>query len=242
MEGAKVENYFHRKRIMDYRYVITLAGILLGICMIIVVARLIVNSQENKGSVPAMSKAVFFIPGGDSFNPSEQQILEMLIGQYGGEEPINTETGDVEYLFYHCLKNYFIRDDYKPDKVDLMELENLIQARDDIFVLEQVVDLSKMSLDARDLMIYIDKRIYELCGLSVTFTVDNHIEQIQEASGSILYQLNEQSLQSTFQLQALLVVMLINSILIAICIVISRKNKLFIKEVDFGGFDEKEYA
>ncbi len=241
-----MENYFHKKQIMDYRYVFTLVGILLGICMIVIIARFIVNSQENResfpqGDIPVMSKEVFF-PGGDSLNSSEQLILEMLIGRYGGEEPTNTETGNVEYLFYHCLKNYFIRDDYKPDKVALMKLENLIQARDDIFMLEQAVELSKMSLDARDLMIYIDKQIYELCGLSVTFTADNQIEQIRDTSGSILYQVDEQSLQSTFQLKALLVVMLVNSVLMAICIAISRKNKLFIKDVDFGGFDEKEYA
>ncbi len=236
-----MENYFHRKRMVDYRYVITLAGILLGICMIVIVARLIVNSQENKGSIPVMSEVVLFSRA-EGFNPSEQLILEMLVRQYGGMEPSNTETGNAEYLYYHSLKDYFSRCDYKPDKTDLMELENLVQAREDIFVIEQELNLSKMSLDARDLMIYIDKRIYELCGLSVIFTADNQIEQIEEVSGSILYQLAVQPQQSPFQLKALLVVMLIIVILIVLCIAISRKNKLFIKEVDFGGFDEKEYA
>lgn len=235
-----MEHYNHKKRPMDYRYVITLAGFLLGICIIVIVARLIVNSQENRASIPAVSTSVI-LSGEEGFNSSEQRILEMLVRQYG-EVPYNTGGWNTEYLYYQCLKNYFSRCDYKPDNACLMELENLIQARDDIFVLEQEVELSKMSLDARNLMIYIDKRIYELCGLSVSFTADHQIEQIEEASGSILYRLAEQPQQSSFQLKALLFVILVILMLMVICIVISRKSRLFMKEVDLGGFDEKEYA
>lgn len=236
-----MEHYNHKKRLMDYRYVITLAGILLGICIIVVIARSIVNNQENRASIPVMSASLIF-SGKEGFNSSEQRILEMLVRQYGGEEPNNTGTWNTEYLYYHSLKIYFSRCDYRPDTTCLMELENLIQARDDIFVLEQEVDLSKMSLDARNLMVYIYKRIYELCGLSVSFTADHQIEQIEEGSGSILYRPAEQPQQSSFQLKTLLFVILINLMLMALCIVISRKSRLFMKEVDLGGFDEKEYA
>ncbi len=236
-----MENYFQRKQFIDYRYFVILGGILLCICMIVIVARAIVNNQESKESIPAVSKTVFYSET-EGFNPSEQRILEMLLRQYGGTEPSSIETGLTEYLYYDCLRDYFCRYDYQPGKTDMMELENLIQARDDIFGLEQEVNLGKMSLDARDLIIYIDKRIYELCGLSITFTAGNQIEQIWEASGNTLYQLVEQPQQSTLQIDAILIVTISILLLFIICIAISRKNKIFVKEVDLSGFDEKEYA
>ncbi len=236
-----MENHFQRKQMIDYRYFITLIGILLGICMIIIVARLIVNDQESNKNIPVISKEVF-LSEAEGFNPLEQLILEMMVRQYGGAEPTNAENGNIEYLYYECLKECFSRCDYNPSKKDLMELENLIQARDDIIGLEQEVNLGKMSLDARDLMIYIDKRIYELCGMYIIFTADSQIEQIWEGSGVILYQQASKPQQSPFHLEALLIVMITIFVLMVICILVSRKNKIFIREVDFGGFDEKEYA
>ena len=189
-----------------------------------------------------MISQTFILPKMEGLNPSEKLILEMLVRQYDGVEPSNAAIGQTEYLYYDSLKDYFGNQDYKPGKMDMMELENLIQAKEDIFRLEHEASLDKMSLDARDLMLYIDQKIYEICGLSITFTTDSQIEQIRETSGRILYQLAEQTQQSSFHMGALLTVMITILLLLGICIAVSRKNRLFIKEVVFDGFDEKEYA
>jgi hypothetical protein len=188
---------------------------------------MIINQEESKESVPVISQALMLSETG-GYNTSERLVLTMLISQYGGTEPSRTWAGETEYLYYGYLKDYFGNQDYKPGKTDLMELENLIQAKEDIFRLEHEANLDKMSLDARNLMLYIDQQIYDICGLTITFTTDSQIKQIREASGRILYQLAEQPQQSMFHMGALIIVMIIILVLLGICIAVSRKNRLFV--------------
>ena len=231
----------YRKRRMDYRYLITLAGILLGIGMIIIIGRKVINHEESKESIPVISQTVI-LSEMEGFNISERLVLTMLIRQYGGSEPSLSWAGETEYLYYYYLKDYFSDQEYNPGKTDLMELENLIQAKEDIFRLEHEANPDKMSLDARELTLYIDQQIYNICGLSITFNVNNQIEQIKEVTGNILYQLSDQIEQDTIHMNTLIIVLITILILWGICIAVSRKNKLFVKEVAFDGFDEKEYA
>lgn len=237
-----MENSFQGKSIIDYRFFIITTGILISIFVFIIAARIAMDSDEDQTESIMGISNTSKIPDGKGLNESEQLILALLTRSNGGLEPAFGEEEHTEYDYYNYLKDYFTYSECMLSASELRQLEELIQERDEIFRLEQEKVVSKMSLDARELIIYIEERIYELCGLTITFTVDSQIERIEEHTGNIIYQLSVSPQQSTFHMDIFIIVLLSILVLLGICVAVARKNQLFIKEVKYGGFDEKEYA
>jgi hypothetical protein len=149
---------------------------------------------------------------------------------------------DIDTLYFKYLKEYLSSSGIDLDNGKADEIEDLIISRNKIMDLENADNLQEMSYDGSKITIYIYQQIYKLCGLELTFDTKTDIAQIVNPSGGVIYQKNNPVKQSGFHVDALVITLSSLILLFGICMVITRKNKLFIKGGRYDGFDEKKYA
>lgn len=140
------------------------------------------------------------------------------------------------------LAEYFEREDIVPDRELFSKLVRYIQGSQEILRFEQNRDIGRISVDARNMIMYFYRNIYELFGLDLSYGIDNNIESIYEKNGKAIYQKAAKESKLSINMEALAVTLLLLGSLAVLYIFIARRSRLHIKDGEYHGYDEKNYA
>lgn len=219
--------------------------VLITVCIVLVLvsiaacARKSVNSGSSL-SVPVISKNPELYKQ-DGLDVYELKTLNMLLEvmDLSGEEQ-QTE-GTQKSLHFNALKQYLEEVNGVVTPENISAAGDLAEDLKAVKLLEDKKEIRDMSLDGRSIASNIIREIFDLCGLSIDISINGEIEKIFNQNGKELYQ-RKQIEQGGFHIEAFIMVMGIIIVLIFTCIIIARKNRLYIKDVRYDGFDEKRFA
>ena len=151
------------------------------------------------------------------------------------------ENGKRKEVLYGLLLNKL------RDRITDMPDENLELLFNRVTHIQMILDQEKrgefmnMSLEGRQLILYIFNDIFELSGFQVTINLDGEIEKITDSMGVLMYS-HAQTDLSGIQGKELVIVLSIILLALLVCILIAKKNQLFRKEVAYDGLNKKQYA
>jgi len=195
---------------------------------------------QEEVSIPAFSNNIV-ISDEKELNTPEQEILSMLsssnmLPNYNNQE--NTTNS----IFYKTLQEYLSSSEVYLTSNKAHQIEDKIIDLQEIMSSEGETDFAIMSLEGKKVAIYISEQIYELCDLKLVLDMEGNIEEISESSGDIIYTKYTPVSQDGFQIKVLIIILASMTTLLSICIIIAKKNQLFMKEVVYDGFDEERFA
>lgn len=178
----------------------------------------------------------------ENYNEDELYILDML-----GKIPelINSSGSRiVNWSLEHKMRlaEYFEKEEIKLDEEKLAKLDEYIQGCKEILMLEQERDLGKISVDGRNMMIYLYKNIYKLFGLNISYDITQNIEEIYSENGTVIYRNTDEKVRQPVHMEVLIITLIILIIFICLCFYIARKNQIIVKDGEYNGYDEKKYA
>lgn len=194
-----------------------------------------VNSDKAKNNGYAVSEE----------NTSQILMKKQLINKLQSEiifDKKRQDSSKTYYIYTVYLKNHLSDTDLRLSEDTYQQLQKKTDELIRVIGIEKECDFNKMSLDTRAVSIDIAKKIYELCGLSLTTDMDGLIEQISDRSGNVLYDGMKELPVYHIQIYVLAAVLIIQLILLLIILVYVKKNHLFKKEDNFDEFNEKRYA
>lgn len=218
---------------------------LISVCVLffIVCIEIVAGSLGTKDdiSIPVIS-GNNEISENSELNESEKVILNMLSSRILLKDT-KSITADNEYTIYvKYLHNYLSSTGVTLSSSKAYEALNKIIELNAIINIEHVSSFNKMSVDGKELALNLAQKIYDLCGLKLNYDIHGNINQILDQSGNFIYQ-NENTVQNTgIQFKALMITLVVIMILLGLCILIARKNQLFIKEVTYDGFKEEGFV
>ena len=177
----------------------------------------------------------------NEFNKAEMKVLALLSQYYKAHKTVDYDN-EVGPIYLKYLEQQLSVPGMNLTNGQARKIEKLVEGKSDVIKYEMDNDNSRISLDGKKLILYIDKEIYQTCGLSITFNANNVIEKIKDQSGNTLYELKEPFKQMNLQIDILIITLAIILILFILCIIVAMKNQLYVKGGSYNGFDEKEYA
>lgn len=174
---------------------------------------------------------------------TEADILEKLAGSLGiTESGLERKGGTDPFgIYYQYLEEQYRNTGFLLDKNDVTQINELINDLDELIHLEQQSQIGNMSLDGREVAVYILGEIYGLSGLKLEINNEGEIGQISDPAGKVLYQYSLGQ-QTEFRYDALVIIVAVILILISICFRVARRQQLFEKGGEFGGIKEKRIA
>lgn len=176
------------------------------------------------------------------FNEQELEILCMLEGMPQLVNSSGKKTSRWTMQHIRLLAEYFEKEDIRLDKVQLNKLGRYIQGSHEILRFELNRDIGKLSVDSRNMIMLLYKNIYSLLGLDLSYGIDNNIESIYEENGRLVYQIAAKEDRLTINREALVITLILLCGLAGLYIVIVRRSQLNLKDGEYHGYDEKEYA
>lgn len=216
--------------------------ILLFLAAFIVITRGLYNNQEHGSNIPVMS---FSIAAFDNtgLNSSEQELLSKLyeVLVLPEQNPAG-ETITMNEVYFNTLREYISNSEAFLTTAKISQISDKINQLQDIIILEDKTDFTKMTIDGRKAATNLAKQIYELNNLYLDYSMDGSIERIADISGAILFSNDASIGQQSFQLEAVIITIGLIVVLLCICIIIAKKNQLFVKEVIYDGFEEERFA
>ena len=219
--------------------IITICVITMIMC-IVVIARGILNTSDEI-SIPVLHSNTMLFDDRE-LNASERVVLTMLLGGIGQSGNLEDNRHDNNTIYYESLERYFSSYNVNLSITNRQKAVDYIKELNEIVSLEKESDMKKMSLDGRGVAIYLSEQIYELCGLKLEHNLQGDIVQITSQSDNFIYLQANPNKQAGFQPYALMITLVIILTLLSICIIIAKKNHLFVKDVTFNGYDEKGFA
>ncbi len=174
-------------------------------------------------------------------NLSEISILRTLYRVLDISDLSLEEDSSTGAIYFIQLKKQLCREGIDIEKPVASKIIGLIEDINRIMIMEKIREPEKMSIDGREVATYIAKQIYKLCGLNLTYNMEGEIIGITDLSGEEFYSRN-QTIPDKINLYALAITLSSITVLMIICVIISKKNQLFIKDVKYDGFKEKRFA
>jgi hypothetical protein len=176
-------------------------------------------------------------------NVLEADILLKMADAMELSRVTETGAGGTKYYapYFEYLMQYYRNNDLKFNKEAVTRINGLINDMNELIHLEESSQISEMSLDGREVYIYILEQVYELSGLEVIINSDGDIEQVSDQTGSVIYQ-DKPEQQTIFQVNSLIIIVSAIVVMISICCAIARRNQLFEKDVEYHGVKEKRVA
>lgn len=172
----------------------------------------------------------------------KNQIVNLLMNNISIKEYQKKDNDNTYFVYTAFLKSYLNSDSMTLSDGTYEQIREKVNELIKIIKIEKECDFTKMSLDGRAVAIGIAKNIYELLGLKIDISMEGKIEQITEQSGRVIYIGRSTSSGYDIQIQALVIVFLIISVLLISITIYGKKKHLFKKEEKFNEFDEKRYA
>jgi hypothetical protein len=221
---------------MRNKYIVWLltVGIVTAILCIGVVARESLYHYKQE-SIPVISDTVYIDQDIKEDQSITAKFLELTLN---GD---HNKTFNLDNYFLY-LQNYLNSTEVTLQEYGEERLKDLLRELITIMNLENESDIQNMSIDGREIATNLLTNIYELYGLKVMFSMDGEIQKVEDPSGIILYQNKDQIMESEFQILSLLLVVFFFSVFTCLSVLIAKKKQIFVKDVDFDGFDEKKYA
>lgn len=213
--------------------------IILTITFFVSIAKGSVNEVYGSGLPEVGSNAVKINDTG--LNQSESRILLTIYQVFGLSEKKLEEGKSAGAIYFQYLKNQLNSSQINIDAEAGDKIFNLISELNGIMRLEKTKDPEQMSIDGKEFATYIENQIYRLCGLSLISSMEGEIVSIADKNGKIIYSM-DRTPQGYFNLYALLITLFILTALMSFCVIIARKNQLYIKDVKYDGFKEKGFA
>lgn len=148
-----------------------------------------------------------------------------------------TDIGYLTYLYKHVKTSGVRLSADNERKKDKLIRELMIITR-----LEDKKDIQQMSIDGREIAVGLIKDIYRLYGLSILFNTDKDGYRIEDKAGNIIYQNPPEEMNRAINLLHGVIVACSVLVFLGLSILMSVKNKIYIKDGDYDGLNEKEYA
>lgn len=201
----------------------TICIILIVVC-ITVITRGSLNSNDEK-SIPAIAVNTETLAGDMQFN---QGLVQQNM--------------PIALMEFQYLKNYLHSNQVSLTKDQLNEFTVKITCINAIMDREKASDISQLSLDARELIVLITEQTYDLFGLKLSHNIHGDILRISDKNGLTIFVNHILANQVSFQLKILIIAVVALLILLFICLVIAKKNQLFMKDGVYSGLHEKKFA
>jgi hypothetical protein len=215
-------------------------GIVTFIVSFILISRWLFNTYQEEASIPAFSNNIV-ISDEMEFNKPEQNILSLL-SSYSEISEYNSQVNSIDSIFYETLQEYLSRSEVLLTSDQALKIESNLIDLQEILISEGETDFTNMSLEGKKVAIYIAEQIYELCNLKLELNMEGNIEKISDNSGNTIYENAAPVSQLGIQINLLIITLTSMATLLSICIIIAKKNQLFMKEVRYDGFDEERFA
>jgi hypothetical protein len=234
----------HKKTVVSFKTgsmppILTLS-IVTFIVIFILIARWLFNTYQEDVSIPVFSNNIIITDEKD-LNSSEQEVLSLLSNCSMLPE-YNNQVNSMDSIFYKTLQDYISSSEGFLTSNQALQIESNLIDLQEILNSEGETDFTKMSLEGKKVAIFIAEQIYELCNLKLELNMEGNIEKISDDSGNIIYENGAPVSQLGIQINLLIITLTSMATLLSICIVIAKKNQLFIKEVRYDGFDEERFA
>jgi hypothetical protein len=226
-----------KKKTMPQVFMIGVFAILIAF---ILIAKGLVHNSYKEVSVLALSEN-YQITAQKGLSETEQGILALLKDVL---KPADRE-GRKEMqssVYYNTLEDFFCSEKVEISTDQAAAVNEKIMKINAILTEEGKTDYTRLSMDARNAVLYLLEQVYEGCGLKLSDNMEGTITKITDLSGNILYSQASREQQSGFQWDVMAVIIAFNVLLFIICRLIARKNQLFNKEESYDGFDEEKFA
>ncbi len=202
---------------------------LIAILCIPVVARGSINTKAR--SIPTLAGYTNLIED-SGINESERIVLNML----------NSISLDKD-IYVKYLNEYLSNSEVDLGREDAYEAIDKIEDMIAIMNLEKKSNIEEMSLDGRGVSILLSEQIYKICGLKLVHNIQGDIITISDTTAdTFLYVNDNTNNEVSFHLYVLVIILLVLAILLGLCIFITRKNQLYVKDGGYDGFIEKGFA
>lgn len=237
------KNKYLKRKLRDNKCIMPPAltiGLFIALFSFIIITRVLIHRSNEEISIPAQSKNISISENSD-LNQSEVTILSMLwkVLDLSNQK----EQGEASnLLYYRVLEEHFSNDDVNMNSSQALDMKDKIDDMREIINSERQTDISNMSLDGRKIAIYIVKQVYAICGLQLDLTMEGNIEKITNQSGNTIFQKTVPTNHEVFQMNALIITIVLALTLFSICFLIAKKNQLFNKDVIYDEFDEERFA
>lgn len=165
-------------------------------------------------------------------NEAEVKVLYQLSQLIGDLDKEVSEGEITEDIYYDCLRKHFRANGMSLSNAAAEEINKLIRDSRKLLLLEEGRPLCEMSLDGREVAIHLYKKIYQFSELKLDIKPDGSIEQIVSQSGKQYYE-NNRPAQGELRVEPLIFILMILITLLGICIIITKRNQLFIKSGEY---------
>jgi hypothetical protein len=147
---------------------------------------------------------------------------------------------DISYLKY--LQNHIRASGVRLGTDIEKKRDDLIRELMIVTKLEDKKDIQQMSIDAREISVGIIKDIYRLYGINIIFDTDKEGYRVEDKAGNIIYHSSPRVIKADLNLFNGVIVACFALVFVGLSIFMTVKNKICIKDGDFDGLNEKEYA
>lgn len=169
-------------------------------------------------------------------------LIQIMNENLSGRDTTIPLLGTKENEIAIYLESYIKQIDNE-EKVEVQkQIENKIEALRLIINMEHVNIFSQMSLDARTPAMKLLADISKLYGLEVAFDLQGNIVKISDITGTALYSNEIANANKNIRLEKLVITMLILTVFVSICIYITKKKQIFIKDGIYDGYNQEGFA
>jgi hypothetical protein len=236
IKDRKENNFLENRTLLP----ILTTCILILIVSFVSVTKVVISQKQVEINIPPMLNSDFE-SGNSELNTSERKILSML-HDINPTLHLSEQIETMYTIYYATLRDYFSNMEVDINTYLANKVENKIADLQELMSIENVDDITRMSLDGRNIAITITEQIYKLCGLKIEYSLEGHIGTISNIEGKTIYTYTSPSSQEYLHIEAFLITISIIVTLFCLCLLFAKKNNLFIKDVIYDGFDEERFA
>lgn len=211
-----------------------------SILLILVIIFIVTSKKRDEGVNSAIAQTISPIVYEAGINRDEGIILSMFLEanlNYSSDKLSDFENVDC----LRHLKDHFIKTNLHIESNKFDELKILIENLKSIVALENESNIRKMTMQSRTLALHNMESIYKICGLNMEYTIDGIILQIDNIN-HIYYTNRNLNNSNELQYPSLIVVVGVIVLLYINCFIIVKKNRLYIKGVEYDELNEKGFA
>ncbi len=169
---------------------------------------------------------------GTGLNEPEQQVLHKLSRLIGDVRKDKDSKSITENIYYECLLEHYRNYGMDLTSAAAANIDRLISDGNKLLLLENGRQITEMSFDGREVAIHIFKKIYRFSGLKLGINPDGTIDKIENSTGELYYE-NNFNEPEEFRLDMLIIILMVLGMLLVVCIVITKRNQLFVKGEEY---------
>ncbi len=198
--------------------------------------------MNGRESIPVLSQRVILYFDQEGYNAPEQEVLASLVYEYQHNIPNSGKDSEEYKAYFKYLREYLAKDGVDLTAEEAKAATAKIRNFGSAIYHEKGVDIKDMSIDGKAATIYLAQKIYEICGLEISFNLDGSINLVKDTAGVALYQTPSAGNKVRIQMNVLMITLACIAAAFGGCLMISRKNHLFKEKNTYEPAEEKLYA